>query len=107
MSAPARERVFGFVRDFFDANGRAPTHAEISAEFGFSKVRAWKVVKELVDQGRLTGRGGATQTLGIPGRVDLSIVPTDKLRAELARREAAGAQADRSAMFSGVPGDGS
>lgn len=83
----AQEQVYGFICAYADETGAVPTVREIGAHFGMSGVGAWKHRRSLVDQGRLVrlvdGR------VVIPGRVDLRPVPTDQLRAELARRERA------------------
>lgn len=86
MTTPRPEQFFGFVRDYFDEHGFAPTLDEMAKKFGISSPAVWKNLQALIRQGRLERGHGGSRALAIPGRVDLAPVPTSALEAELERR---------------------
>jgi SOS-response transcriptional repressor LexA len=78
-----RPQVLDAFRAHVEASGRAPTFRELGDAVGISSVAAWKNVQALIYEGKLerTARGAA-----LPNHHDVSNVPTDDLRGELARR---------------------
>jgi SOS-response transcriptional repressor LexA len=87
MTTARQQVVYDFVRKHLDEKGRPPTFYEIGDYFRMTHVGAWRHVRALLDQGKLVRASDGS--LAIPGRVDLSPVPTEALISELARRRAA------------------
>jgi hypothetical protein len=83
---PQQTRVLDLVREHIHATGIAPTYQEIADELIVSKTRIHSLVEKLVAGGQLTRRKHVHRPLGLPDHADLTIVPTELLRAELARR---------------------
>jgi SOS-response transcriptional repressor LexA len=89
MTSARREQVYAFVCRYIEHHGFSPTLDEIGAGFGFSAAAASRHVHSLLSDGRLRRRKGERDRyIALPGRVDLTPVPTDALVAELARRRA-------------------
>jgi SOS-response transcriptional repressor LexA len=83
-----RLAVLDFVREEIAATGCAPSYREIQRRFGRrSPSSAHAAVSSLVEDGLLIRVPGRDRGLRLPG-ADLRAVPTESLRAELARREA-------------------
>lgn len=79
-----RPQVLAFYRDRIEATGNAPSGPEAAQEIGISNVAVWKHVQGLLHEGKLVRRKDGS--IDLPGRFDLSAVPSAQLRAELARR---------------------
>lgn len=77
-----RPIILAEVRKRIEA-GVGFTYQEVGDKIGMSAPGVWSHVQALVGEGQLVKRG---QTIVLPGFVDLTGVPTDALRAELARR---------------------
>lgn len=77
-----------FVRETIARSGVSPTLSEIAVHIGLgpkSKGTAHRHVERLVDDGYLIRTGSFKRSLRLPAP-SLQSVPTDLLRAELARR---------------------
>lgn len=79
-----RLKVLDAFRDHVETIGVAPTCAELGAKTAMSAVGAWKHVQTLIGEGKIVQHPDGS--LDLPGRIDLSFVPTERLRGELARR---------------------
>jgi SOS-response transcriptional repressor LexA len=87
--SPLRLEVLDFVREELAATGCAPSYRAIQRRFGMgSPSNAHAAVSRLVEAGLLVRSPGRDRGLRLPG-ADLRAVPSESLRAELARREAA------------------
>jgi hypothetical protein len=75
-----RQDVLDAYRAHLETIGNAPTCRELGDKVGMSHVGAWKHVRALTEAGIISENGGLSD------HIDLTSVPTDKLRAELARR---------------------
>jgi hypothetical protein len=79
--------VLAFIRERLGTVGVAPTLEQIAARFGFSKPRASIIISNVVEEGLLLREHRGTDGLRLAEhRVDLTLVPTEQLRGELARR---------------------
>lgn len=77
-----------FIRDVIAATGVAPTLDELAAAFGWhSRSSAHRIVESLIGQGMLVKTAARKRGLALASVPLLSSVPTDALRAELARRQ--------------------
>lgn len=82
MRETRRDKVMDAARERLEA-GLRPTFKELGAATGMSAVGAWKHVQSLIGEGKFVRtRDG----FDLPGRTDLSTVPSEQLRGELARR---------------------
>lgn len=80
-------RALDFIRDRLTATGVAPTREEIAAKLGFAaKSTAARLVDSLERQGLIIREAHRARNIRLPGAPVLTIVPTEELRAELARR---------------------
>lgn len=78
-----RLAVLDWVRPRLEA-GIRPTYREIGDGVGMSSVGAWKHVQALIGERKLVKQPNGGFTL--PDDSDLSVIPTETLRGELARR---------------------
>ena len=80
-------QLLDFIREFIAKHGVSPTYREMKSGLGCRSLGiVHGMVNRLVDAGCLVRRPGRPRNLALPG-ADLRFVPTDQLRAELARRE--------------------
>lgn len=87
---PRQVKLLDFVRSQIEETGCAPTYAEMAATIGGTRSNAHMTIAYLIRQGQLkrTQAGERNLALVAPYR-SLGDVPTNALRAELARRETA------------------
>ncbi|HYD12706.1 MAG TPA: hypothetical protein VEC11_07650 [Allosphingosinicella sp.] len=86
---PEGLQLLTFIRGRIERTGVAPSYREMMSELGMrSNSGVFLMVARLVEAGHLVRVPGRHRGLRLPG-VDLRSVPTHRLRAELARREAA------------------
>lgn len=84
---PNELRALDFIRDRISAQGTAPTLEEIADALGmYSRSNAHRIVESLVRHGLLIKAPGRLRGLALAAGPRLFNVPTDALRAELARR---------------------
>lgn len=86
--SPNQRKALAFVREQLDLTGVSPSYQEIARHLGISVPGAWKVTQALLGQGQLVKTRAVSRNLALPGEVDLSTVPTEQLRKELAHRGA-------------------
>ncbi|WP_066723470.1 hypothetical protein [Sphingomonas pituitosa] len=83
-------QVLTLIRERLSQTGLAPTYREISAQCGFSSAgHAHQAVDFLIDAGLVRKVPGRRRGLTLVDQPTLAAVPTEDLRHELARREAA------------------
>lgn len=82
---PMQLQALDFIRERLAGTGFSPTQAEIGAEIG-APGRVADVLTALERQGKVRRERGKTRNIRIVEAPDLQLVPTDALRAELARR---------------------
>lgn len=87
---PEQRRTLINIQDHFALHGVVPTIRELAAlENHKSTSAVWRRVQALLEMGELVrDRRVGHRSYRISGQVDLATVPTDRLRAELDRREA-------------------
>jgi hypothetical protein len=78
-----RQMVLAFYRERIEGTGAAPTLGEAGNHIGISAVAVHRHVRILVSEGKLVRNG---REIDLPGRFDLTPIPTEALRAELGRR---------------------
>lgn len=87
---PRQLQVLDFIRDRIGLTGIAPSYSEIAEHFRLSsKGHAHAVVDALIDAGLVRKAAGRRRGLTLIDQPTLAAVPTQTLRYELARREAA------------------
>lgn len=88
---PHQAKAFEFIRDEISACGIAPSYEEIGRAIGVTtKSGVHRIVDRLILDGKLVkAKGVHARSLRLPDHVDLTIVPTSALQAELQRRGAA------------------
>lgn len=84
---PQQARALDFIRDYRALRGISPTYQEIAEAVGLiGKAGGHRLVAALVEQGRVRLIPHKARGIELVDAVDLIAVPTDALRAELARR---------------------
>ena len=84
---PLEQRALDYVREHIARAGFAPSVRETGERIGLrSSNGAHRVLSSLVAQGLLRKTGSGARNLALADQPDLQAVPTDLLRAELARR---------------------
>ncbi|WP_084581743.1 hypothetical protein [Sphingomonas azotifigens] len=87
---PRQLRTLDLIREEIARTGLAPTYREIAARSGFSSPgHAHDAVEFLIEAGLIRKIPGRQRGLMIVNQPTLAAVPTQTLRDELARREAA------------------
>ncbi|MHA3840424.1 LexA family protein [Sphingomonas aestuarii] len=84
--SPQQLRTLDFVREHISTIGVAPTQREVATHLGRSRGAAVSAIDGLVARGKLRRRSAASRGLELAEAADLRTVPTDEIRAELARR---------------------
>lgn len=79
-----RQQILDAFRTHVETFGGAPTCRELGESVGMSAPGAWNHLQALIREGTLMRL--ANGKVMLPGRVDLSPIPTERLRGELARR---------------------
>ncbi len=82
---PHQLQAFDFVRDRLTETGYAPTIRELAGHLRCGVSNAHAVIEQLAEAGHLIRTAGRHRGLALPG-VDLRLVGSSALRAELARR---------------------
>lgn len=82
---PQQVATLDFARDRISETGYSPTVREVATHLRVSTSAAQSLVDALVDGGQLLRAPGRPRGLSLPG-VDLRLVGSSALRAELARR---------------------
>jgi SOS-response transcriptional repressor LexA len=87
---PRQVKLLDFIRSRLEETSVAPTYAEMAAQIGGTRSNAHQTVTDLESAGHIKRTGNSRRNLVLvaPYR-SLIDVPTNALRAELARREAA------------------
>jgi SOS-response transcriptional repressor LexA len=84
-----QQRLLDFIRDQITATGVAPTYARMAKHMSTaSRGSVHSLVGRIVEDGHLVRLQGRNNGLRLPIGVNLASVSTDRLRAEIARREA-------------------
>lgn len=84
--SPHQLQTLDFVRERIATIGVAPTQREIAQHLGKSRGAVTASIDGLVARGKLRRRSAAARGLELADLPDLRTVPTDEIRAELARR---------------------
>ena len=100
---PIQLCVLDAIRSYIDRTTMAPTLGEIVSATGMSKTGVHRAISLLVKDGNLIRKGWKPRGLALPAAVDLTALPTDRLRSELARR---GETMDALATPRVLPGEG-
>lgn len=86
---PELLQLLDMIRERIERTGIAPTYQQMMDALGMrSKSGVFKMVARLVDAGHLVRSPRIHHGIALPG-ADPRSISTDRLRAELARREAA------------------
>lgn len=83
---PTQAKVLDYYRDRITRGGFVPTQVEAARHFGVSTMRVNTILRRLEDAGYLVRTPGQVRGVELAGAVSLVAVPSDALRAELARR---------------------
>jgi hypothetical protein len=83
---PVQLAVLDYYRERVAVGGFVPTRAEAARRFGVTTTRIGRVLEALEQQGFLVRHPGHPRRYELAGVVSLVGVPSDLLRAELARR---------------------
>lgn len=83
---PVQSKVLDFYRDRITRGGFVPTQVEAGTHFGVSTMRINTILRTLERKGYLRRDPGRQRGIELAGVVSLVGVPSETLRAELARR---------------------
>ena len=72
---PLQRCVAGFIQEFSDARGYAPSMREIAAELGMTTSGAHKVCDALTSRGWLVRLRGKARSMVLLGRLDIPDLP--------------------------------
>lgn len=64
--------VLGFVRNYITAHHASPSYGEIEAGTGIMRQQVWRIVRKLVQEGKLTKARGE-RGLGLPDRISEAV----------------------------------
>jgi hypothetical protein len=84
--SPNELQALDLIRERLSVAGYAPTYRELAAEIGVTLSGAHRCVAALVEAGAVKRTPSKTRGLAVVDLPDMRTVPTDVLRAELARR---------------------
>lgn len=78
--------VLDYYRECITRGGGVPSQEQVADKFSISTPRVNRVIGQLEELGYLRRTRGKHRAIELAGMVSLATVPTDRLRAELARR---------------------